>query len=296
MHIAQVLKQQDPAISFEFFPPKTEAASQELFHTIQQLAPLKPAYVSVTYGAGGSTRSLTHDLVVKLQEETSLTIVSHLTCVGSGQDEIRQILETYHTRGIENIMALRGDQPQAPQGNRPQTPAFQYAAELVRFIKHHFPHMGVGVAGFPEGHPDTPNRLKEIDFLREKVDAGADYICTQLFFDNRDFYDFRERCEMADIQVPIIAGIMPITSKKGMARMSELALGARFPAKLLRAMGDADSPEKAERIGTTWATEQVLDLLDNQVQGIHLYTLNKSKASLQIYEALGIQSFDMLRK
>lgn len=296
MHIAQVLKQQDPAISFEFFPPKTETASKELFHTIQQLAPLKPAYVSVTYGAGGSTRTLTHDLVVKLQEETSLTIVSHLTCVGSSQDEIRQILETYHERGIQNIMALRGDQPQTLQGNSPPAHGFQYAVELVRFIKHHFPDMGVGVAGFPEGHPDTPNRLKEIDFLKEKVDAGADYICTQLFFDNRDFYDFRERCAMAGIQVPIIAGIMPITTKKGMARMAELALGARFPAKLLRAMEDADDTDKAERLGTAWATEQVLDLLENQVQGIHLYTLNKSKVSLQIYDALGIQSFDMLQK
>jgi len=296
MHIAQVLKQHQPAISFEFFPPKTEMSSQELFKTIQQLVPLKPAYVSVTYGAGGSTRTLTHDLVVKLQEETSLTIVSHLTCVGSSQDEIHHILQTYHERGITNIMALRGDPPQSPQEYIPPSHGFPYATDLVRFIKNHFPDMGVGVAGFPEGHPDTPNRLKEIDFLKEKVEAGADYICTQLFFDNRDFYDFRDRCEMAGIHVPIIAGIMPITSKKGMARMSELALGARFPAKLLRAMRDSANAEEGERIGIAWATEQVLDLLDHQVQGIHLYTLNKSKASLQIYDALGIQSFDMLRQ
>ena len=296
MHIAQVLKQHQPAISFEFFPPKTEAASRELFQTIQQLVPLKPAYVSVTYGAGGSTRALTHDLVVKLQEETSLTIVSHLTCVGSSQDEILQILQTYHDRGIENIMALRGDPPQRQQEYVPPADGFRYATELVRFIKKHFPDMGVGVAGFPEGHPDTPNRLKEIEFLKEKVDAGADYICTQLFFDNRDFYDFCDRCEMAGIHVPIIAGIMPITSKKGMTRMSELALGARFPAKLLRAMNDSSNAEEAERIGIRWATEQVLDLLDHQVPGIHFYTLNKSKASLQIYDALGIQTFDMLRK
>jgi methylenetetrahydrofolate reductase (NADPH) len=296
MHIAQVLQQHQPAISFEFFPPKTEKASQELFQTIQQLVPLKPAYVSVTYGAGGSTRTLTHDLVVKLQEETSLTIVSHLTCVGSSQDEIYQILQNYHNRGIKNIMALRGDPPQTQQNYVPSSDGFPYAADLVCFIKKHFPDMGVGVAGFPEGHPDTPNRLKEIDFLKEKVEAGADYICTQLFFDNRDFYDFRDRCEMAGIHVPIIAGIMPITSKKGMARMSELALGARFPAKLLRAMNDSANTEEGERIGIAWATEQVLDLLDHQVQGIHLYTLNKSKASLQIYDALGIQSFDMLRQ
>jgi len=295
MHIAQVLKEHQPAISFEFFPPKTETASQELFRTIQQLVPLKPAYVSVTYGAGGSTRTLTHDLVVKLREETSLTIVSHLTCVGSSQEEIQQILRKYAEHGIENIMALRGDQPQNQEISVPPDKGFQYASDLVRFIKKHFPTMGVGVAGFPEGHPDTPNRLKEIEFLKEKVDAGADYICTQLFFDNRDFYDFRERCEMAGIHVPIIAGIMPITTRKGMARMAELALGSRFPAKLLRAMASAENGEEAERIGIAWATEQVLDLLDNQVQGIHLYTLNKSKASLQIYEALGIQSFDMLQ-
>ena len=156
--------------------------------------------------------------------------------------------------------------------------------------------MGVGVAGFPEGHPDTPNRLKELDFLKEKVDAGADYICTQLFFDNRDFYDFCERCKMAGIHVPIIAGIMPITSVKSMARMSELALGSRFPAKLLRAMNKTANAEEAERIGIAWPTEQVLYLLDQQVQGIHFYTLNKSKATLQIYHALNIQSFDMLRK
>lgn len=296
MHIAQVLKQHQPAISFEFFPPKTETASQELFQTIQQLVPLKPAYVSVTYGAGGSTRTLTHDLVVKLQEKTNLTIVSHLTCVGSSQDEIHHILQTYHEHGINNIMALRGDPPQSQQEYVPPSHGFPYAADLVRFIKKHFPDMGVGVAGFPEGHPDTPNRLKEIDFLKEKVEAGADYICTQLFFDNRDFYDFRDRCEMDGIHVPIIAGIMPITSKKGMARMSELALGARFPAKLLRAMRSSTNVEDGERIGIAWATEQVLDLLDHQVQGIHLYTLNKSKASLQIYDALGIQSFDMLRQ
>lgn len=295
MHIAQVFKQHQPAISFEFFPPKTETASQELFQTIQQLAPLKPAYVSVTYGAGGSTRTLTHDLVVKLHQETSLTIVSHLTCVGSSQDEIHQILNTYQKGGIENIMALRGDPPKNQEQFIPPAQGFRYATDLVRFIKKHFPDMGIGVAGFPEGHPDTPNRLKEIDFLKEKVDAGADYICTQLFFDNRDFYDFRDRCEMAGIRVPIIAGIMPITSKKGMARMSELALGARFPANLLRAMNNTEKVEDAERIGIAWATEQVLDLLDHQVQGIHFYTLNKSKASLQIYDALGIQSFDMLR-
>ena len=255
MHISDVFSQHNPAISFEFFPPKTEKSSEELFQTISMLMPLQPAYVSVTYGAGGTTRERTHDLVVKLRRETDLTIVSHLTCVGSNKDEIGQILSTYSNNGIHNIMALRGDPPKGESFAKPPADGFAYASDLVTFIKANFPQMGVGVAGFPEGHPGTPNRLAEIDHLKKKIDAGADYICTQLFFDNRDFYDYCERCEMAGIKVPIIAGIMPITSRKGMARMAELALGARFPAKLLRAMERAENDDQAEHVGIHWATE-----------------------------------------
>lgn len=295
MHISEILRSHHPAISFEFFPPKSETASQELFQSIAALMPLKPAYVSVTYGAGGTTRERTHDLVVKLQRETNLTIVSHLTCVGSTQDEIHRILEKYAASGIHNIMALRGDPPKDQPRYEPPPGGFRYAAELVAYIKKHFPHMGIGVAGFPEGHPSTPNRLVEMDNLKRKVDAGADYICTQMFFDNRDFYDFCERCEIAGITVPIIAGIMPITSRKGMIRMAELALGARFPAKLLKAIQRVDSDDAVEKVGIHWATEQVIDLIDHNVKGIHFYTLNKSKATLQIYEFLGIRNSDSLR-
>lgn len=296
MHISEVLGHHDPAISFEFFPPKTERASEELFNSISALMPLKPAYVSVTYGAGGTTRERTHDLVVKLQRETDLTIVSHLTCVGSVREEIYQILAKYQENGIHNIMALRGDPPQGASAVEIPKDGFPYALDLVKFIKTQFPTMGVGVAGFPEGHPGTPNRLIEMEHLKRKVDAGADYICTQLFFDNRDFYDFCERCEVAGIKIPIIAGIMPIGSRKGMARMSELALGARFPAKLLRAMERAENDVGAENVGIQWATEQVRDLIDNKVKGIHFYTLNKSKATLKIYESLGVQSSEGLQQ
>jgi len=296
MHISDVLRDHNPAISFEFFPPKTQRASEELFKSISALMPLKPAYVSVTYGAGGSTRERTHDLVVKLQRETDLTIVSHLTCVGSVREEIYRILAKYEENGIHNIMALRGDPPQGSTKVEIPKEGFPFASDLVGFIKQQFPAMGVGIAGFPEGHPGTPNRLTEMDHLKRKVDAGADYICTQLFFDNRDFYDFCERCEVVGIKVPIIAGIMPITSRKGMARMSELALGARFPAKLLRAMERAENDEAAERVGIHWATEQVRDLIDNKVKGIHFYTLNKSKATLKIYESLGVQSSEGLQQ
>lgn len=295
MHISEVLKQREISISFEFFPPKNEEASLDLFRTIQDLSDLNPAYVSVTYGAGGSTRDLTHDLVVKLQEKTGLTIVSHLTCVGSTKDEILTILKRYNTSGIHNIMALRGDPPKGQSEFIKTENGFEFAGELVSFIKKEFPEMGVGVAGFPEGHPSTPNRLKEIEYLKWKVDQGADYICTQLFFNNDDFYDFVERCEIAGIKVPIIAGIMPVTSRKGMARMAELALGSKFPAKLLKALSRAEDDEYAENVGIHWATEQVRDLLDHKIAGIHMYTLNKSKATRKIYDALGIRNLKSIR-
>ena len=294
MHISEVLDRNKTAISFEFFPPKNEEASLDLFKTIQELSSLNPAYVSVTYGAGGSTRDLTHDLVVKLQQQTGLTIVSHLTCVGATKSEIDDILKRYEASGIHNIMALRGDPPKGQTEFIKFENGFEYAGELVSFIKQNFPKMGIGVAGFPEGHPSTPNRLKEIEFLKWKIDQGADYICTQLFFDNNDYYDFVERCEIAGIKVPIIAGIMPITSRKGMARMAELSLGSRFPARLLKSLSRADDDAYAENVGIHWATEQVRGLLDHKVAGIHMYTLNKSKATRKIYEALGIRNFNSI--
>ncbi len=286
MHIAEILKKDKISFSYEFFPPKTDKSSEFLYHTIPDLMPLKPAYISVTYGAGGSTRDLTHDLVKRIQEDTSLTVVSHLTCIGSTRDEIKQILEKYRESGIMNIMALRGDPPQGQESFVKTEGGFDHASELVAFIKKNFPEMGIGVAGFPEGHPATPNRLLEIDYLKKKVDEGADYICTQLFFNNDDFYDFRERCEIAGIKVPVLAGIMPISTLSGMERMAELASGARFPAKLIRAVKTAQDVEQA---GIDWATKQVKDLIKNEVEGIHFYTLNKSKATLEIYRgAFGV--------
>jgi methylenetetrahydrofolate reductase (NADPH) len=296
MHIAEILKQNRICFSFEFFPPRDRTAAEQLYATIAELVPLKPAYVSVTYGAGGSTRELTHELVMRISRETALTVVSHLTCIGATRDQIGAILQDYWTNGIRNILALRGDPPRDSTGFVKHPDGFEHAAELIAFIKREFPGMGIGVAGFPEGHPETPNRLHEIDYLKRKVDAGADYICTQLFFDNRDFYDFRERCAIAGITIPIIAGIMPIGSRKGMQRMAELALGSRFPARLLRALGRADTDEQFESVGIHWATEQVRDLIDNEVRGIHFYTLNRSRATLRIYDSLGVTSSEQLSR
>jgi len=290
VHIKDILNNNRISFSFEFFPPKTEKGFSLLFDNIKELAALKPAYVSVTYGAGGSTRNLTHDLIMRIQKETGITVVSHLTCVGSTMDEIRSILENYRKCGITNIMALRGDPPAGTDRFIVTDGGFAHANELVAFIKTSFPEMGIGVAGYPEGHAETPNRIIEIDNLKRKVDAGADYICTQLFFDNNDFYDFCERCDIAGIKVPIIAGIMPVTSIRGMYRMAELSLGTRFPAKLQRALQRAEDDRYVEKVGTHWATQQVLDLIDKGVRGIHFYTLNQSKATREIYTSIGISN------
>lgn len=298
MHIQDTFASTETTLSFEFFPPKTDRAWESLYATITDLQALKPSFVSVTYGAGGSTREMTHDLVVRIKTESEITTVPHLTCVCHQEDEIKDVLMRYASAGVGNILALGGDVPADKADWDRSTDAFQHAAELVAYIRKFNESgvhpdsrgFGIGVAGFPEGHPGTPNRLVEMDHLKAKIDAGADYIVTQLFFENRDFYDFRERCELAGIEVPIIAGIMPIASASGMKRMADLAAGARFPAGLLRAVSRCrDDAEAIERVGTDWATEQCRDLLDNRVRGVHFYTLNKSSATRRIYETLGLR-------
>jgi methylenetetrahydrofolate reductase (NADPH) len=295
MHILDIFAAAGSTCSFEFFPPKTEKAASNLFETLRSLERVRPSFVSVTYGAGGSSRQLTHDLVAKIQHSTRLTAIPHLTCIAHREDEIDQILERYAASGVSNILALGGDVPTDRAGYDRSLDAFHHAVDLVHFIQkfnarggHASPRgFGIGVAAYPEGHPGTPNRLDEMDYLKAKVDAGADYICTQLFFDNHDFFDFCERCELSHIKVPIIAGIMPITSLAGMRRMAQLAAGTRFPARLLRTVQLAShDPVEVERVGIEWATEQCRDLLDAHVRGIHFYTLNQSKATLAVYDNL----------
>lgn len=296
MHISDIIREDSPTFSFEFFPPKTPAAAETLYQTIRDLEAYMPHFVSVTYGAGGSTRELTHDLVERIRQTTKLTPIPHLTCVCHNEKEIQDILLRYAKSGIGNILALGGDRPHDMPYDKSRD-SFRHAIDLVKFIRrfnesraHPDPRgFGIGVAGFPEGHPATPNRLIEMDHFKAKIGAGADYVVTQLFFDNRDFYDFRERCALADIHVPIIAGIMPITSMNGLGRMAELAGGARFPAKLLRALQRCENdPERVRRVGVHFALEQCHDLLDNHVAGIHFYTLNRSDATRIIFDSLGI--------
>ncbi len=293
--------------SFEFFPPKTHKGWDHLFASMQKLLPLAPAYVSVTYGAGGSTRNDTYDLVSNIHGK-GLPVVAHLTCEGNSEREIAAILERYDREGVHNILALKGDVPV----DRRSEPAFPRAADLVAYIKKRFPHFGVAVACFPEGHPATPNRLKEMDFLKKKVDAGADYMVTQLFFDNADFYDFRERCQLSGVDLPVIAGLMPVTSIKGMERMAELASRSKFPSNLLQRLqrvvnnlggnwGHYGAPENntreitaaVKKIGEHWTTEQISDLLNHGVAGVHLYTLNHSRSAINILENLGFASYSI---
>ncbi len=314
MHARDHYAKSKTTFSFEFFPPKTEKAAQTLFENIRELDELKPSFVSVTYGAGGTTRSITQDLVARIRTEIGFSVMPHLTCVCHTEAEIYDILERYAATGISNILCLGGDPPRDKPGYDRSRDAFLRAADLVRYVRKFSDKeggrsisdprgFGIGVAGFPEGHPGTPNRLQEMDYLKMKVDEGADFIITQLFFDNHDFYDFRDRCELAGIDVPIVAGIMPISSATGMRRMGDLAAGARFPASLLRAVQRAtdgfgiDTPEGKEavkRVGIHWATEQCRDLLDHDVRGLHFYTLNKSTATREIYANLGVRDSVML--
>jgi methylenetetrahydrofolate reductase (NADH) len=294
--VAELLNREPTTFSFEFFPPKVQAGWDKLYRTVGELVQLRPGYVSVTYGAGGGTRENTHKLVLRIQRETGLTVVAHLTCVGHTISEIDSIVKSYWDEGVRNILALRGDEPsrdngvsRQPAGERPSD--FAHAGDLVAFIKERYPSMTVGVAGFPEGHPGTPNRLEEMRHLRDKVDAGADYVVTQLFFENRDYYDFAERCRIVGIGVPVVAGIMPIVSRSSMERMANLAAGARYPAQLLRSLARAEEKDQFRRVGVHWATEQVSNLLNHDVCGIHLYTLNASTATRGICDSLGLSDY-----
>ena len=296
MHITDIMRGQCPTFSFEFFPPKTPEAAETLYRTIRDLESYAPDFVSVTYGAGGSTRELTHDLVERIQNTTKLDPIPHLTCICHKEEEIEAILLRYARSAIGNILALGGDRPPEMAYDKSRD-SFQHAIDLIKFVRRFNESgvhpdrrgFGIGVAGFPEGHPATPNRLIEMDYFKAKVDAGADYVITQLFFENSDFIDFRERCALAGIHIPIIAGIMPITSMSGLKRMAELAGGARFPSKLLRALQPwQDDLAMVRRVGIQYALEQCRDLLENDVAGIHFYTLNRSDATRIIFDSLGI--------
>jgi methylenetetrahydrofolate reductase (NADPH) len=285
MKISTVLAKGKPVFSFEFFPPKTPEGVLHLFETIGHLKPLSPSFVSVTYGAGGSTRELTVDLVRRIKNELGIEAMAHLTCVGAGKDEIDKVLYKLKDFGIENVLALRGD-PTNGQGTFVKhTDGFSYASDLTAHIRKKF-NFSLGGACHPEGHIECRNLEKDLENLKIKVGEGIDFIITQLFFDNSYFFDFVERAKNAGIHIPIIPGIMPITNVNQVKRFTKMC-GASIPQALLLELESVEEDSEAvTKIGVRHATEQCRDLLKQSAPGIHFYTLNKSLATKAILESL----------
>ncbi len=275
-----------PTLSFEFFPPKNDVGFAQLYRTVGELHPLKPSYISVTYGAGGSTRQRTIDLVARIQNELQLRTMAHLTCVGHSAAELSDILDQLWEGGVRNVLALRGDPPAGQLSFVKTDGGFANADALVNLTRqrHDF---SIGVAGYPEGHPQCLNPTRDMEHLKAKVDAGANFVVTQLFFDNADFYRFREKADQSGIKVPLVAGIMPISNVAQIKRFVAMC-GAKIPQPLLlRLEGIEQDADRVHQLGTEYALEQCRDLVAQGTAGIHFYTLNKSKATVQIWEALG---------
>ncbi len=285
MKISEKLKSSSPVFSFEFFPPKNSEGFATLFETIARLKASDPGFVSVTYGAGGSTRSKTVDLVGNIKNVIGLESMAHLTCVGHDQQEISSTLESLQSRNIENILALRGDPPQGEKKFLKTEGGFEYGNELVAFIKKNFSFC-IGAACYPEGHVECQDLDKDIENLKRKVDSGVDFLVTQLFFDNRHYFNFLDRAAKANIEVPVIPGIMPILNLKQIQRFTKMC-GATLSSDLMNKFsGIEDDNDKVRQIGIAHAVEQCRELLENKAPGIHFYTLNRSKATLAILEEL----------
>lgn len=282
MKIVEKLKEKKTSISFEFFPPKNEQAQQQLFNTIKDLSPLNPTFVSITYGAGGSTRDKTREVVKRLHEETDLTVMAHLTCIAHTQEEILEILGDYQKIGIQNILALRGDLPLDRREGILK--GCRHADGLVRLIRERFGgYFCIAVASYPEKHPESPNIERDILNFKKKVEAGVDFSITQMFFDNSHYYRFLERVRKEGIDIPILAGIMPITNFSQISKFAQMC-GATIPEEIVKKFENyTDDPEETKKIGVEVATKQCIDLIESGVDGLHFYTLNKSDATSIIY-------------
>jgi methylenetetrahydrofolate reductase (NADPH) len=277
-----------PTVSFEFFPPKDEQMEQTLWESIQRLTPLQPRFVSVTYGADGSTRSRTHNIVTKIQGTTSLTAAPHLTCVGAPQEEILDIARNYWNHGIRHIVALRGDPPQGATQYVPHPGGFAYAVDLVKGLRA-VGDFEISVAAYPEVHPEAPNGPFDLDNLKAKIDAGADRAITQFFFDTERFLRFRDQCAAASITAPIVPGILPITRFPQLQRMAKTC-GASVPHWLAnRFEGLEEDVETRRLIAAAVAIEQVQSLEREGVCEFHFYTLNRSELTYAICHALGVR-------
>ena len=290
MKICEYLKEGNFSLSFEFFPPKDQKGKEQLFKTLDQLTEYKPTFVSITYGAGGTTRERTFETVKEVKEKYNLTVMPHLTCVAHDEGEVLELLNRYREIGIENILALRGDRPK----DNPKEGFCKYAVDLVRLIKENYGNeFCIGVACYPEGHQEAPSLEEDIKHLKEKVEAGGEFAITQMFFRNEDFFRFRELLEKYGVDIPVIVGIMPITNFKQIKKFADLC-GATIPLGLAKKLSEVqENPEEVYKIGVDYAIKQTEELIDNGVSGIHIYTLNKPDAARDIVEALRDKIFSL---
>ncbi len=284
--VSALFAQKRPLRSLEFFPPKDDAGVESLRATATALKRMEPDFVSVTYGAGGSTRERTAQVSDILRREFGFTVMPHLTCVGHSRSELEGVADRIHEGGFRNIMTLRGDPPKGETTFTPYKDGLRYASDLVTLLKARYADFCLGVAGYPEKHPEAASLESDLENLRRKVDAGASFVTTQLFFDNAIYYRFVERCRAAGINVPIVPGIMPVLSLKQIQRFTSMC-GATLPAKLItRLEVAAENTEVVEMIGIDWALTQIRDLLANGAPGYHLYILNRAKGALALAAGL----------
>ncbi len=285
MKITEILKRNQPIFSFEFFPPRTEEAMIQLLRTLKELKELKPGYISVTYGAGGGTKDRTIEIVKLAKREIGLESMAHLTCVGHSKEDIKNILDELNNSRIDNVIALRGDPPKGETSFIPHQNGFKHADELTAFIRASY-SLCIAVAGYPEGHVESPDRETDWNYLRQKVMSGADFIITQLFFDNTDFFAFERRMHEKGVSLPIIPGIMPITNYDQLVRFTKMC-GAKIPEELAKGLeAIKNDAEVVQQYGIDYATRQCEELVAHGVPGIHFYTLNKSHSTRKIVENL----------
>ena len=288
MKIASLFGRGTPVVSFEFFPPKTEEGVEILYRTVEELRPCRPSFVSVTYGAGGSTRDRTIELVTRIQRELGIVTMAHLTCVGSTREETGEVLRRLHDGGIRNLLALRGDPPKGQTEFRPVPGGFRYASELVAYIRDQAFDFCVGAACYPEGHVENRDLESDLRHLCTKVSAGVDFLVSQLFFDNEDYRAFVRRARSSGITVPIVPGLMPVTNIGQTERFTKMC-GARIPQELQRRLRIvAADPAAVVATGVQWSVDQGRDLFHAGAPGLHFYTLNRSSATLAVHAALGL--------
>jgi methylenetetrahydrofolate reductase (NADPH) len=275
-----------PTISFEFFPPRSEKGAENLEKAITKLAKLNPDFVSVTFGAGGSTREGSRQLIEKLIQEKGLNVLAYFAGYGLGSDDILSVIDSYCDLGVDNILVVRGDEPREIEDFKPHPKSFSHASDLMEFLRPKYPCC-LGVAGYPEGHIEAESKEKDIDYLKLKVDKGAEFIIANYFYDNQFFYDFMDRCQAAGIQVPIIPGVMPIFSVKMMTMLAGLC-GATIVDEIHQALSkiDENDKESLNQFGIDYAFQQSCGLLDYGVPGLHFYTMDRSKSVLGIVERL----------